>query len=78
MLAALIKQEGLRKQDPSGNLNPDVPQYYPNRRPANHGFTNQSPIIKMSEFINWTDADVQARMPEIIRAKQEGRFIHDL
>lgn len=75
MLAALIRQEGRQS---SVTNNPSIPQFYPNRRPANHGVTNQSPVIKMSDFINWSDADVQARMPEIIRAKQEGRFIHDL
>ena len=76
MLAALIRQEGVQKGVPLGNQN--VPNYLPNRRQANRGYSGQSPVIKMSEFINWSDSDVQTRMPDIIRAKQNGTFIHDI
>jgi len=76
MLAALIRQEGVQQRTPMGNSN--VPNYLPNRRQVNRGGNGQSPVIKMSDFINWSDSDVQMRMPDIIRAKQNGTFIHDI
>jgi hypothetical protein len=74
MLAALIRQEGIQQNSVQ---QPDVPQYLPNRRPLNRGGQGQSPVIKMSDFVKWSDEEVQARYGEIVRAKQNGTFIND-
>jgi hypothetical protein len=76
MLAALIRQEQGQQKYTGQNTN--VPTYLPNRRPVNRGNDNSSPVIKMSDFLNWTDDEVQRRMPDIYRAKQNGTFIHDI
>jgi hypothetical protein len=74
MLAALIRQEGYQQ---SVVQNPEVPPYLPNRRPINRGGQGTSPVIKMSDFVKWSDAEVQARYGEVVRAKQNGTFIND-
>lgn len=71
MLAALIRQEEL-----SQGRGRDNPYVHTNTRPVHRG-GNQSPVIRMSEMITWSDAELQARMPDIIRAKQLGTFIND-
>jgi hypothetical protein len=72
MLAAMIRQEKLSQK--GGRVNPYAST---NVRPLPRS-GNGSPVIKMSEFVNWTDAEVQSRMPDIIKAKQSGTFINDL
>ena len=72
MLAAMIRQEELQSR--GGRPNPYAST---NVRPLPRS-GNGSPVIRMSEFVNWTDAEVQSRMPDIMKAKQSGTFINDL
>jgi hypothetical protein len=71
MLAAIIREEELSQS--RGRPNPYAST---NVRPLQRG-GNTSPVIRMSEMLNWDDATVQARMPDIIKAKQNGTFIND-
>jgi DNA-binding protein H-NS len=72
LLAAQIRQEELSQR--SGRPNPYAST---NVRPLQRS-GNTAPVIRMSEFVNWSDAEVQQRMPEIMKAKQNGTFINDL
>ena len=72
LLAAAIRQEELQAK--GGRVNPYAST---NVRPLTRS-GNGSPVIRMSEFVNWSDAEVQSRMGEIVKAKQAGTFINDL
>jgi hypothetical protein len=71
MLAAMIRQEELSQK--GGRTNPYAST---NVRPLQRA-GNTSPVIRMSEFVKWSDEEVQQRMPDIIKAKQNGTFIND-
>jgi len=71
LLAAQIRQE-------SGQPQPHTPAVLTGKTQSITHRGNQSPTIRMSDFMNWSDAEVQSRMGEVLRAKQAGTFIHDL
>lgn len=73
MIAALIRQgkRAARGGQP-GNLPPFVNGNV--RNTASRGV----PTIRMSEMVNWTGAELDARMGDVLRAKQAGTFINDL
>lgn len=78
-LAAYIRQrEGGITQSTSMNTT-DIPQFdYPNVRRRPGGGNSNAPVIRMSEFLKWSDDDVQRRYQEVVQAKQNGTFIYDL
>lgn len=78
-LAAYIRQRNGSVTQPRSMNVPNVPDFQlPNvRRRSGTGGTN-APIIRMSEFITWSDDEVQARMRDIMLAKQNGTFLNDL
>lgn len=73
MIAALIRQgkKQVRNGQP-GNLPPFVQGNV--RSTAQRG----APVIRMSEMVQWKGAELDARMGDVIRAKQAGTFINDL
>jgi hypothetical protein len=78
-LAAYIRQRGIGATQPNQLARQDVPQFnFPNVRTRHTGGSSTAPTIRMSEFIKWTDDDVQRRYNEVVAAKQAGTFIYDL
>lgn len=78
-LAAYISQRQGGVTQPTRTDRTDIPQYnYPNVRQRHGGGTPPAPMIKMSDFLKWSDDEVQSRYQEIIQAKQAGTFIHDI
>lgn len=67
MLAALIKQERSRGQQ---FVAPDVPNYFPNRRPVDHSNSGTGNFVKFTDFVKWSDSELQAKLPDI----QSGRI----
>jgi hypothetical protein len=73
MIAALIRQG--KKQARTGQ-----PGNYPPYVNGNVRSTAQrgAPVIRMSEMVQWKGAELDARMGDVIKAKQAGTFINDL
>lgn len=77
-LAAYVRQQGqASQQQPQAQT--QIPSYdFPNVRHTNMGNKPPAPTIRMSDFITWSDEEVQSRMPELVAARKNGTFIHDI
>lgn len=79
-LAAYIRQRGGMSQNTQPlQQRTDVPSYaLPNVRQRHGQGTPPAPTIRMSEFIKWSDEEVQSRYKDISLARQMGTFIYDV
>jgi hypothetical protein len=72
MIAALIRQQEVAQR--RGGLG-NSPAYVNSNVRATR---TTAPTIRMSEMTKWSGAELDARMGDVMRAKQNGTFIYDM
>lgn len=73
LLAAQIRQ-----MERGALTNRTNPTYVPSGNVRGLSGGNTTPVIRMSEMVNWSGQELDRRMPDVIRAKQAGTLINDL